>query len=196
MAKKIAITGGIGSGKSVVSSYLIEKGYSVFSCDEIYGEIIFQPSYIQKIAELFPGVVINGVIDRQKLAKTVFSNEEYRNRLNKVSHPLIMKELIEKMEKCKQIVFAEVPLLYEGGYEDLFDEIIVVKRDYAKRIQAIVNRDEIDEKYAKEKTLAQVNYDGQEMQEKLSKPNVTVVENNNSLETLKCKINKLLDNLS
>lgn len=196
MAKKIAITGGIGSGKSVVSSYLIEKGYQVFSCDEIYGEIILQPSYIQKIDELFPGIVINGVIDRQKLAKTVFSNEEHRNRLNKVSHPLIMKALIEKMEKCKQIVFAEVPLLYEGGYEDLFDEIIVVKRDYAKRIQAIVNRDEIDEKYAKEKTLAQVNYDGQEMQEKLSKPNVTVVENNNSLETLKCKINKLLDNLS
>ena len=90
---KIAITGGIGSGKSVVVTLLKESGYAVFSCDEIYKEIILSRKYVQKIEELFPEAVVNGQIDRKKLGEIVFADEEKRKHLNTLSHPIIMQSL-------------------------------------------------------------------------------------------------------
>ena len=57
MSKKIAITGGIGSGKSTVLSFLKENGYPVFSCDEIYKQLLLDREYIEKIEKLFPSAV-------------------------------------------------------------------------------------------------------------------------------------------
>ena len=82
---KIAICGGIGSGKSTVASVLRELGYPVFSCDEIYTEIINSAQYIEKIALTFEGVVIDGKIDRSKLAEQVFADNEKLQKLNAIS---------------------------------------------------------------------------------------------------------------
>ena len=78
MKKKIAITGGIGSGKSTVCKCLSEMGYSVFSCDKIYNELIFEPSYISKIEKAFPGVVVHNQIDKTRLASIIFSSDTAR----------------------------------------------------------------------------------------------------------------------
>ena len=72
--KKIAITGGIGSGKSTVARIIKERGFPVFSCDEIYKDVIKSAEYIEKIAQIFPNAVKNNIIDRQTLAKIVFSD--------------------------------------------------------------------------------------------------------------------------
>ena len=65
--KKVAITGGIGSGKSKVLSIIQNADYPVFSCDEIYKKVIVDEKYIKKIAEIFPTAVIDGKIDRKRL---------------------------------------------------------------------------------------------------------------------------------
>ena len=73
MKKLIAITGGIGSGKSSAAQFLLEMGYPVFSCDEIYREVILSPDYIQKVTTLFPECIVEGSIDKKILARIVFT---------------------------------------------------------------------------------------------------------------------------
>ena len=82
MKQKIAITGGIGSGKSIVAKILREKGYTVYSCDEIYKEVIISPTYIQQVGKEFPSCIEKGEINRKLLAAIVFNNSQKLNRLN------------------------------------------------------------------------------------------------------------------
>ena len=81
MKKLVAITGGIGSGKSLALQFLRELNYPVFSCDEIYKEVIVSKEYIELLEKSFPNVVKNGQVDRTALAETVFNNEIMRIKL-------------------------------------------------------------------------------------------------------------------
>ena len=69
MSKKIAITGGIGSGKSLVLNCIKELGYPTYSCDEIYKEIRNSKTYLDNLQALFPDCVSNGILNSEKLAK-------------------------------------------------------------------------------------------------------------------------------
>ena len=82
---KIAVTGGIGSGKSLALRYISQMGYPVFSCDEIYKEVIQSPAYIKQIALLFPNVIANGKIARDRLAKLIFEDSENREKINNIA---------------------------------------------------------------------------------------------------------------
>ena len=140
--KKIAITGGIGSGKSTVLQYLKEKSYIVFSCDEIYRDLSNTYEFIEKLKKLFPDAIVDGKLDRKKLSNIVFKDKEELLKLNRLTHPLIMEKLLYEMEKASSgVVFAEVPLLFEGNYQTKFDYVIVVVRDLNDRIEAIKLRD-------------------------------------------------------
>ncbi len=191
--KKIAITGGIGSGKSTLLNYLKECGCSVLSCDEIYKDVIQSPEYIKQIEKLFPNVITQNKIDRVKLSELVFNNEEKRKSLNGVAHPLIMKNLFEQMGKVKKdFVFAEVPLLFEGGYEDLFDGVIVLKRNINNRIKALKVRDGIHSENAKKRIAAQFDYEAKENENRLKKGHIYIIENNGSIDDLIKSLNELL----
>ena len=190
MKKLIAITGGIGSGKSSASRFLLEMGYPVFSCDEIYREVILSPSYIQKIASLFPECVVDGNIDKKILAEIVFSDEEKLALLNGIAHPLIMDALFKKMQACKEdIVFAEVPLLFEGNYENKFDSVIVIIRDIEMRIRSIMVRDGITKEEALNRIAVQFDYENSNG--RFKNCNAILIENNGTIEELKIKIQKL-----
>ena len=157
---KIAITGGIGSGKSTVLSILKKNGFAVFSCDEIYREISKTENYINKVQEHFPLAVKQGQIDRKALGELIFRETQARNKLNQISHPLIIKELFIRMENATgNLVFAEVPLLYETQEKMSFDAVILVARDKEERIKSIVDRDGISISEAKRRISAQVDYD-------------------------------------
>ncbi len=187
--KKIAITGGIGSGKSTVSNILKELGFSVFSCDEIYKEIMESSEYIQQIQGLFPQVIIENRINKQKLAELVFSNEAYRQKLNAVAHPLIMKTLLEYMENTNgACVFAEVPLLFEEKLEHYFDEIWVVLRELDARIQSAMHRDKCDRESVLSRIKAQFDYEDKNTLTYLKSINAVIIENNKDKNTLKEQI--------
>lgn len=198
MAKKIAITGGIGSGKSLVAEMLRSMGYPVFSCDEIYKQIIESSVYVQKIKENFPEVVDdNGAIDKKRLAERVFSDTESRKTLNAFAHPLIMEKLLFYMnESTEKLVFAEVPLLFEGDYQNLFDYILVLIRPIPERMKAVQLRDGISQKEIIRRMDAQFDYTSKQACKYLEQSNVTVIENNGDKNNLKTTVIHWLNNLS
>lgn len=197
MGKKIAITGGIGSGKSYVAGYIKNLGYSVFSCDEIYKELCKTSSYVQKIQCIFPEVVINNAIDKKMLAQIVFSNKTQLEKLNRLSHPLIMKKLYQEMDAAHgNLIFAEVPLLFEGGYETSFDETIFVKRNLSSRVQGIVQRDKIRQKEALARIRNQIDFACVETRIQEKKLIVHFINNEGTLDDLEIQIDKIIQHLN
>ena len=185
-----AITGGIGSGKSTVANMIAEYGFPVFSCDEIYKEIIHDKNYIREIEKVFPNAVQNGQIDRGILAKTVFSNEQALKTLNSISHPLIMNELMSRMNKVDDMfAFAEVPLLFEGGFEDLFDNVIIVMRDKEKRIQALKKRNNFSNEEIERRFKNQFDYS---LLKGIKNEKYLFVENNSTVEELRNYLTSIL----
>lgn len=155
-SKKFAVTGGIGSGKSALINILKELGYPVFSCDEIYAELRREEGYLEKLSKEFDECVKDGHFDFTLLSRLVFSSKEARDRLNALSHPLIMERLLKSMEG-HEVAFAEVPLLFEGGYETLFDDVIAVVRREDERIAAVCRRDRLSKEEVRSRIAAQTD---------------------------------------
>ena len=196
MTKKIAITGGIGSGKSFVTKILKEMGFPVFSCDKIYAEVVNSHSYIENVCKYFPSAVREGKIDKKRLSDIVFQDDNARKTLNGIAHPLIMDQLFKQMNTCTDtLAFAEVPLLFEGGFENLFDGVIVVLREKQERIKAVQERDELREEEVLARMNAQVDYDSEETREKLKNKNVYLLINDKDKQALKRSVDDLLERI-
>jgi dephospho-CoA kinase len=196
MKKRIAITGGIGSGKSYIASILKDMGYDVFSCDEIYKKVLLSKEYVEKIAQLFPMVVRNGKIDKNKLGNIVFSDPEKRKLLNGVAHPLIMRELFKEMDNANSpCVFAEVPLLFEENYVNLFDGVIVVLRANKERIAAVELRDDLKKEEIVRRMHTQFDYDNEQSQEYFKSIGAHVIKNDASHENLKGIVGETLKSI-
>ena len=183
---KIAVTGGLGSGKSEFCGILREMGYPVFSCDEINRELWKDPSYLSELAGLFPDCLTDGLPDKTKLSRKVFSDERARARLNALSQPRIMQELIGRMNRFPTTVFAEVPLLFEGGYEKLFDAVIALRRAKETRISAVSKRDGLTRTDALARIQRQFDPD------KLEEKHCLIVENDGDRAALKQKAELIL----
>lgn len=127
--RKIAITGTIGSGKSECSKIITTYGYSVFNCDDEVHKM-YQPEHIaySKICEKFPGCVHDGIINKKEIADVVFSNDLMKKQLEELIYSYLLPKLLTAMETSTETYFfAEVPLLFEIGWEKYFDECFVVE---------------------------------------------------------------------
>ena len=188
-SKKIAVTGGIGSGKSYVCALLKARGYPVFSCDEVNRALWEDGEYLRALAALFPACTSGGEIDRNKLTKTVFSDREQLARLNEFSHPRIMEVLLARMNGERGTCFAEVPLLFEGGYAPLFDGVIALRRPQEARLQAVAARDGLSEAEIVARMKAQFP------PEKLEQTGCYILENDGSAQTLAARLDRILQKL-
>jgi len=142
--RKIAITGGIASGKSKLSNFLKGKGEVVIDLDEISHSLTdSDEDTIKEIAEIFGNDIKrqSGGIDRKLLASKVFSNNEKKEQLEKVLHPKIRQAMMYEVDSVvKDNVFVEVQLLAEKNMGSLFDHIIIVsasKDQQINRLKAI-----------------------------------------------------------
>ena len=196
MKKKIAITGGIGSGKSTVLREISKMGYPVFSCDEIYKKVIITPTYMEEIRRHFPNCIKDGKVDRQALSTAIFQNENSRKKLNELSHPLIMSNLLTQMDASpSRVVFAEVPLLFEGNFESLFDGVIVVSRKIEERIQSLIVRDNITKEEINARISAQFDYHSETAAQRLKNCNAYIIENEGDISNLQTKISQFIQSL-
>ena len=161
---KIGITGSIASGKSVLTAYLLGLGFPVIDADAIARDLVHPGSEtLKKIAEIFGEDMIqsDGNLDRDKLGKRVFTDEDARNRLNEIMHPAIVGAMLDLSENFHGLVFYDVPLLFEqiddikGNGLD-FDAIWLVDADEDVQLARLMARDGIDEAYAKEKIASQM----------------------------------------
>lgn len=161
---KIGITGSIASGKSVLTAYLLGLGFPVIDADAIARDLVHPRSdTLKEIADIFGEDMIlsDGNLDREKLGKRVFSDEDARNRLNDIMHPAIVSAMLDLSENFHGLVFYDVPLLFEqiddikeSGLE--FDAIWLVDANEDVQLARLMARDGIDEAYAKEKIASQM----------------------------------------
>lgn len=189
MKKKIAVTGGIGSGKSLVCKILKELNEECYSCDEIYRQLWQEESYQNELLAIFPEIEKNGKPDKGLLASLVFQNEEALQKLNAFAHPKIMSRLYSLMDSCTNaLVFAEVPLLFEGGFEKDFNAVFVVLREKTQRIFFTAQRDNVSTIEVERRIENQFNYDS------IDKTNsrYIFIENNGSIEELKENVRSIL----
>lgn len=143
--KIVAVTGGIGSGKSTVLDIFKRKGYPVLDADAVYAELLSDEKFVERVSlsvGVEPQRTPNGLkLDREAVRERVFADESLRERLNNSTHSAIMDELLRRAQSFDKTVFCEIPLLFEGGFERLFDLIVVVKRKTENRVAAVEIRD-------------------------------------------------------
>ena len=189
--KKIAITGGIGSGKSAVSQILESKGYFVLDCDQITKQLYKKQQTIEAIETNFGSqFVFDGGVDTKKLGAYVFAQQDRVKKLNAVMHPLIFAELDRQIEASgKNIVFVQIPLLFETGMQNHFDDVWLVTADEQTRIQRVVARDGLDIEQIKNRIKNQMD------DEKKSQFVHTIIKNDGDLQQLDSVVQKCTEGL-
>lgn len=185
---KVAVTGGIGSGKSAVGEILEELGAVIVDADELARTVIERGNsgYDQVLAAFGDEVLTSGEIDRAKLAGLVFSDPELRKKLEGIIHPLVREaaEEIMKSAPSGSVVVNEIPLLFETNGAKRFDFVIAVQTPMELRIERLSQRGM--KLYEIEKRIAAQASD----QERASIANVIVV-NDGSLDQLRSKVEEL-----
>ena len=142
---RIALAGGIGSGKSFVTHILRDLGAKVVVADEVNAGLLLDPEYIAIISHNFPSVVHNNIIDKKELAAIVYHDEGKRRLLMDLAHPRIYQRMLSAYPR-ENVVFFEIPLLSESRIK--FDQVWYVDADVETRIARIVARDNVSEEYA------------------------------------------------
>ena len=158
--KLAAITGSIGCGKTTLAGLARELGFVVFDADKWSRRLYFQQDYIHKIAEVFPDVMDNGMVDKKKLRELVFNDNEKLKQLEAVSHPFLkqkLKEVINKNRFSDDIFFLDAALLFEAGWDKYCDFIIVA--DVADDIQKqrVMKRDNVSAEHFEKINSVQMN---------------------------------------
>lgn len=144
MTKIIGITGGIGSGKTMIAEYIKSLGVPVYIADEEAKAIMTSEKIIAAITSEFgKEVLINGEINRAKLAQLVFNNPEKLKKLNSIVHPEVKKHFDTWVEKHKNypFVFKEAAILFESGSNKYCDAVITVTSPLETRLQRVMKRD-------------------------------------------------------
>lgn len=190
-SKKIAVTGGIGSGKSTVMKIIAGKGYPIFSCDEIYSQLTSDRDFLNILRHSF-GDILNsdGTLDRKKLSEIVFNNPAKLAELDKITHPAIYKEMFRMADEAGGICFCEVPLLFESGAESLFDGVIIVMRNEEQRIKSVTARDKLPEQDVKKRISNQFDYNSADF------TMYYVIHNNGDLSELEWQTEEIIKKIS
>ena len=136
----VAITGGIGSGKSEITRFLREMGYATVDCDELARQIADEPDVIAAVEALLGGdCVTNGAINRKKVREIVFSDGELLKKYDEIFFSRVKQRLNETIDSTDGAVFVEIAVF--GAFEFRFDEIWLVKSDESNRVFRVTNRD-------------------------------------------------------
>lgn len=190
-SKKIAVTGGIGSGKSTVMKIIAGKGYPIFSCDEIYSQLTSDSDFLNILRNSF-GDILNsdGTLDRKKLSEIVFNNPAKLAELDKITHPAIYKEMFRMADEAGGICFCEVPLLFESGAESLFDGVIIVMRNEEQRIKSVTARDKLPEQDVKKRISNQFDYNSADF------AMYYVIHNNGDLSELEWQTEEIIKKIN
>jgi dephospho-CoA kinase len=140
----VALTGGIGAGKSTVAQNFAELGALVIDADQLARMAIERGSdgFAEVLLRFGDEVILNGDIDRKKLAEIVFSDESARKDLEKIIHPRVQATFAEVVEDLEQgdILIYEIPLLVETDASEKFDYIITVEADIEVRKARLLKR--------------------------------------------------------
>jgi len=184
----IALTGGIGSGKSRAAAILEEFGAHSISADRLAREVLErgENGYNEVIAHFGDEVLIEGQIDRKKLAEIVFNDSKQLEVLESITHPLIRAKFVSEIRTLpeKTVVVYEIPLLAESISRQKqldFDHVIVLQSNSEIRVKRLIERG----LSAKEAQLRIANQHSDEQRKKVA---THLINNEGSLEELKIEL--------
>lgn len=193
---KIAVTGGLASGKSSVCAVLEESGAYVVSADQIVHQLLSLNTLIgQQVVDLLGlSIVENGHLNRKNIANVVFSDRQKLKALEKILHPAVLDEIEQKYHEVQQtqkynLFVAEIPLLYESEAHIQFDYILCVTSDPELALKRFQEKTHLSrEEYHKRMSFQMP------LHEKITKAHFTLT-NNGDLEQLKTQVYSFLKEL-
>lgn len=189
----VGLTGGTGSGKSVVSNILSQKGAYIIDSDAIGHDIILKgkPAY-NELVNYFGNEILdrNGEIVRKKLGAMVFKEgKEKLAFLNACTHKYIYMEIENGIKQAqnenREIVIIDAPLLLEGEFKNLCNEIWVVYAKEEVRLERIMARDKIDEEHGKNRIASQPTW------EEYKRYADVIIDNSGDIEDVERQIEEL-----
>ena len=189
----IALTGGIASGKTQVTNYLISKGYTVVDADRMSREMTApggkaMPYILEHFGPSF--ILEDGGLDRAAMRDLVFRDPTWKSVLEEGTTKVVLEDIEaikrERAASGDKVLFFDIPLLFETGSEDDYDAVWVVTADYELRKKRIMERDGIDG------TLIDLIMDSQEEEDKKVKLADNVIYNNGTLDELRESVDRTL----
>ena len=179
----IGITGSIACGKSTVSDYLKEKGYTIIDADKLGHVALTSEDVKRRLSETFgANILVNNEISREVLGKLVFGNDNNLKKLNNIIHPKI-KELILKLQEeheNEDLVFLDIALLYEANFVDLVEKVAVVYVDEDVQLERLMTRNFLSKEEALKRIESQMS-----PQEKASLGDFVINNSYNKEETFR-----------
>jgi dephospho-CoA kinase len=196
MTKTIAITGGIGSGKSTFCSKLKEKGFKIHSSDEQVSRIYKNPdkkfvTYLRTIG--LSKSISKKNIDKKIISKIIFENKQIRKKLEFYIFKIVRKKrsdfIKQEKEKKTRLIFIDIPLLFENNLEKQFNKVISIIAPKRARLKRLKKTRKMTENQFKNITRSQTS--------DVIRKNKSdyVIYNNSTLNDYKTKINKLISKL-
>ena len=148
MTKTVAITGGIGSGKTTISKYLKKNNFAVHESDSTVSQIYKKPnklflSFLKK--NVSKEVVTRNKIDKQKIAEIIFSDKKIKQKLENYIHKEVKKSrdsfVKKNIKNKKNLIFVDIPLLFENKLEKNFDKVLcVIAKKKIRRERVLRNK--------------------------------------------------------
>ena len=191
MTKIIGLTGGIGSGKTMVVEYFKSLGIPVFIADEEAKKLMTSHDIINALSNEFGNEILkNGILNREKLAQLVFNNPKKLQKLNGIVHPKVKIHFENWVEKHKNYPFVakEAAILFESGSYKYCDTIITVTCPLEIRLQRVMKRDKTD----RESVLKRIENQWTDEQ-RIAKSNYVI--HNLSVESSKKQVDEILKKL-
>lgn len=193
----IGLTGGIASGKSLVSGELKKLGAHIIDADIIAREIVKpgSPAYDDIVREFGAGILNeDSSIDRKALGKIVFADKEKLHKLNRITHPRIIEKINEKIKELNDnhkdpVIIVDIALLIEVGLHKDMAKVMVVYSDEKTQIERLKKRDNLSEQEAQQRLKAQMP-----MAEKLGYADY-VINNTGTVEQTKEHVKQLYPEL-
>ncbi|MFZ1320694.1 MAG: dephospho-CoA kinase [Ignavibacteria bacterium] len=185
----IGVTGGVGSGKTEVCKLLAKRGFKVLYSDIIAKNLyITNKKLVQEIVKVFGKDIVNykGKINLPKFKDKIFSSKKNYSAINKIVHPVVIKDIKSFVKKNNyDIVIVESALLFESGFDESMDYIIMVYSKKKDRVDRLKIRDESSSKSITELMKFQID------ERKKMEMSDFVIINNKTLKDLKIQVNFL-----
>ena len=195
MTKVIGLTGGIASGKSTITDFLRRQGYPVIDADQVVHELQAKGGKLYQVlvAEFGNSILTaEGDLDRKKLGQVVFENAGLRAHLSHLQDQIIREELLARRDALKQtedVIFMDIPLLYEADYSGEVDEVWLVYVDKAQQLERLMKRNGFSVQDAENRLNAQLS-----LEEKRAKAQV-LIDNSGVIEETFARVALLLEDL-
>ncbi len=158
---KVGITGGIGSGKTIICKVFELLDAPVYYSDEEAKNLLTDPAVYQLIVNTFGNVILNesGSIDRKKMAGIVFNDKEKLTKLNNIIHPAVAKHFEQWVKKhsASPYILKEAAILFESGANKQVDQVITVTAPSEIKIARVMQRDNISREQVEERIKHQMS---------------------------------------